>query len=157
MFTPSQPTLERTVKEIAELESQIENFLNAEDEKEAGFDPLAEAEKEYGDGEDYDLQTGIEAGENQFYPFEHLDLDAWLADLQNDRSQLDKILQNREQHYTRTRCQIGATQAADCHQGTEPQKKTEMGKIIVKSLSLLLLPILLTIFIIICTNGQPRR
>ena len=84
-------TLERTVKEIAELESQIENFLNAEDEKEAGFDPLAEAEKEYGDGEDYDLQTGIEAGENQFYPFEHLDLDAWLADLQNDRSQLDKI------------------------------------------------------------------
>ena len=84
-------TLERTVKEIAELESKIEDFLNAEDEKEAGFDPLAEAEKEYGDDEDYDLQAGIEAGRNQFYPFEHLDLDAWLADLQDDRMQLDKI------------------------------------------------------------------
>jgi len=83
-------TLERTVKEIAELESKIEDFLNAEDKKEAGFDPLAEAEKEYGD-EDYDLQTGIEAGKNQFYPFEHLDLDAWLADLRDDKMQLDKI------------------------------------------------------------------
>ena len=84
-------TLERTVKEIAELESKIEDFLNGEDEKEAGFDPLAEAEKEYGDDEDYDLQTGIEAGKNQFYPFEHLNLDAWLADLRDDRMQLDKI------------------------------------------------------------------
>ena len=84
-------TLERTVKEIAELESKIENFLNGEAKKEAGFDPLAEAEKEYGDDEDYDLQTGIEAGKNQFYPFEHLNLDAWLADLRDDRMQLDKI------------------------------------------------------------------
>ena len=84
-------TLERTVKEIAELESKIEDFLNGNDEKEAGFDPLAEAEAEYGDDEDYDLQAGIEAGKNQFYPFEHLDLDAWLADLRDDRMQLDKI------------------------------------------------------------------
>ncbi len=84
-------TLERTVKEIAELESKIEDFLNGKNKKEAGFDPLAEAEAEYGDDEDYDLQTGIEAGKNQFYPFEHLDLDAWLADLRDDRMQLDKI------------------------------------------------------------------
>ena len=84
-------TLERTVKEIAELESKIEDFLNGKDEKEAGFDPLAEAEAEYRDDEDYDLQAGIEAGKNQFYPFEHLDLDAWLTDLRDDRMQLDKI------------------------------------------------------------------
>ena len=84
-------TLERTVKEIAELESKIEDFLNGKDEKETGFDPLAEAEAEYGDDEDYDLQAGIEAGKNQFYPFEHLNLDAWLADLRDDRMQLDRI------------------------------------------------------------------
>ena len=84
-------TLERTVKEIAELESKIEDFLNGKSAKEAGFDPLAEAEKEYGDAEDYDLHAGIEAGKNQFYPFEHLDLDAWLADIRDDRRQLDKI------------------------------------------------------------------
>ena len=87
-------TLERTVKEIAELESKIEDFLNGEAEKEAGFDPLAEAEEEYGDDEDYELQAGIEAGKNQFYPFEHLDLDAWLTDLRNDKTQLEKIHKN---------------------------------------------------------------
>ena len=87
-------TLERTVKEIAELESKIEDFLNGEAEKEAGFDPLAEAEEEYGDDEDYELQAGIEAGKNQFYPFEHLDLDAWLTDLRSDKTQLEKIHKN---------------------------------------------------------------
>ena len=30
-------------------------------------------------------------GKNQTYLYEHLDLDAWLADLQDDRIQLDKI------------------------------------------------------------------
>ena len=87
-------TLERTIKEIAELESKIENFLNEEAEKGVGFDPLAEAEEEYGDDEDYELQAGIEAGKNQFYPFEHLDLDAWLTDLRNDKTQLEKIHKN---------------------------------------------------------------
>ena len=84
-------TLKRTVKEIAELESKIKDFLNGETQKVAGFDPLAEAEAEYDNDEDYDLQTGIEAGKNQFYRYEHLDLDAWLADLRDDRTQLDKI------------------------------------------------------------------
>ena len=87
-------TLERTVKEIAELESQIEDFLNGEAEKETGFDPLAEAEEEYRDDEDQELQAGVEAGKNQFYPFQHLDLDAWLTDLRNDKTQLEKIHKN---------------------------------------------------------------
>ena len=87
-------TLERTVKEIAELESKIEAFLNGEVEKGAGFDPLTEAEAEYGDGEDQELQAGIEAGKNQFYFYEHLDLDAWLTDLRNDKTQLEKIYKN---------------------------------------------------------------
>ncbi len=87
-------TLERTVKEITELESNIEDFLKGETKKEIGFDPLAEAEEEYSDGEDQELQSGIEAGKNQFYPFEHLDLDAWLTDLRNDKTQLEKIHKN---------------------------------------------------------------
>ena len=87
-------TLERTVKEITQLESKIEDFLNGETEKETGFDPLAEAEEEYGDDEDHELQAGVEAGKNQFYPFEHLDLDAWLTDLRNDKTQLEKIHKN---------------------------------------------------------------
>ncbi|MCY3721323.1 MAG: helicase-related protein [Candidatus Poribacteria bacterium] len=87
-------TLGRTIKEIVELESEIEAFLSGETEKGAGFDPLAEAEEEYNDGEDQELQAGIEAGKNQFYPFEHLDLDAWLRDLRNDKTQLEKIHKN---------------------------------------------------------------
>ena len=87
-------TLERTVKEIAKLESDIEDFLDGKMKKEAGFDPLAEAEEEYAEDEDHELQDGIEAGKNQFYPFEHLDLDAWLTDLRNDKAQLEKIRKN---------------------------------------------------------------
>ena len=87
-------TLERTVNEITKLESKIEDFLNGEAEKEAGFDPLAEAEEEYGNDEDHELQAGVEAGKNQFYPFEHLDLDAWLTDLRSDKTQLEKIHKN---------------------------------------------------------------
>ena len=87
-------TLERTVKEIAKLESKIEDFLNEKVEKVAGFDPLAEVEKEYGDDEDHELHAGIEAGKNQFYLYEHLDLDAWLTDLRNDKTQLEKIHTN---------------------------------------------------------------
>ena len=87
-------TLERTINEITKLESDIEDFLNGEAKKEVGFDPLAEAEEEYGDDEDHELQAGVEAGKNQFYPFEHLDLDAWLTDLRNDKTQLEKIHKN---------------------------------------------------------------
>lgn len=89
-------TLGRTIEEITELESEIETFLNGETEKGTGFNPLAEAEAEYSDGEDQELQAGIEAGENQFYPFEHLDLDAWLTDLRNDKTQLEKIHKNAD-------------------------------------------------------------
>ena len=84
-------TLKRTITDIAELEAEIQAFLSGEVEKETGFDPLAEAEEVYGDDEDTDLQAGVAAGKNQFYPFEHLDLEAWLTDLRNDKTQLEKI------------------------------------------------------------------
>ena len=84
-------TLERTIENIKERESEIQDFLSATSSvvNESGFDPFAETTEEY--GEDDELQTGIEAGKNQAYLYEHLDLDAWLADLRDDRTQLDKI------------------------------------------------------------------
>ncbi len=84
-------TLERTIENIKERESEIQDFLSATASvvNESGFDPFAETTEEY--GEDDELQTGIEAGKNQTYLYEHLDLDTWLADLQDDRMQLDKI------------------------------------------------------------------
>ena len=84
-------TLKRTITDIAELEVEIQAFLSGETENETGVDPLTEAEKAYGDDEDTDLQAGVAAGKNQFYPFEHLDLEAWLTDLRNDKTQLEKI------------------------------------------------------------------
>ena len=53
------------------------------------FNPFDGDEEEY-EG-DEDLQTGIQAGKNQTYHFEHLDLDAWLKDLGEDKARLEKI------------------------------------------------------------------
>ena len=84
-------TLERTIENIKARESEIQNFLSASPSavNESDFDPFAETTEEY--AEDDELQIGIEAGKNQTYLYEHLNLDAWLADLRDDRIQLDKI------------------------------------------------------------------
>ena len=84
-------TLERTIENIKERESEIQNFLSATPSvvSESGFDPFAETTEEY--GEDDELQTGVQAGKNQTYLYEHIDLDTWLTDLHDDRMQLDKI------------------------------------------------------------------
>ncbi len=84
-------TLERTIENIKERESEIQNFLSATQSvgRESSFDPFAETTEEY--GEDAELQTGIQAGKNQTYHYEHIDLDTWLTDLHDDRTQLAKI------------------------------------------------------------------
>ena len=84
-------TLERTIKDIKALEADIDNFVNSttSTDKRSGFDSLAETPEEY--GEDDELQTGVQAGKNQTYLYEHLDLDAWLSDLRDDKTQLEKI------------------------------------------------------------------
>ena len=55
-------TLERTIENIKERESEIQDFLSASSSavNESGFDPLVETTEEY--GEDDELQSGIEAG-----------------------------------------------------------------------------------------------
>ena len=84
-------TLERTIENIKVRESEIQDFLSAAPSviSESGFDPFAETTE--ADGADDELQTGVQAGKNQTYLYEHIDLDTWLADLHDDRTQLDKI------------------------------------------------------------------
>ena len=84
-------TLERTLKKIEDIESGIVDFLNADEEiiDKTNFDLFTEKEEE--NEEDEELQIGIQAGKNQIYYYEHLDLDAWLADLRHDKAQLNKI------------------------------------------------------------------
>ena len=84
-------TLKRTLENIEKRESEIQDFLRTTPRvvNESGFDPFAETPEKY--GEDDELQTGVQAGKNQTYFYEHLDLDAWLVDLQYDKAQLEKI------------------------------------------------------------------
>ena len=84
-------TLERTIENIKVRASEIQDFLSATPSvvSESGFDPFAETTEEY--GEDAELQTGVQAGKNQTYLYKHINLDTWLADLRDDRTQLDKI------------------------------------------------------------------
>ena len=83
-------TLKRTLEKIEKLESDIDKFVNATaGGNDAIFDPFADVEKEH--VEDEELQTGIQAGKNQTYDYEHLDLDAFLVELKHDKAQLGKI------------------------------------------------------------------
>ena len=84
-------TLERTLTKIGKLESDIHKFSNPTESNanRAGFNPFAEAEGEY--KEDEESQDVIQVGKNQTYPYRHLDLDAWLKDLGDDKARLGKI------------------------------------------------------------------
>ena len=82
-------TLKRTIEKINELAIDIQDFLHDEAESDVDYNAFAEAEAEY--GEDDDLLNGFEDAENDIYQYEHLDLEKWLEDLQNDREQLTGI------------------------------------------------------------------
>ena len=84
-------TLARTITNIDEQVSAIQAFLDAGTVRvnEDGFTPFAEATEAY--GEDAELQTAVEAGADQTYRYEHLDLRMWLADLQEDRARLKRL------------------------------------------------------------------
>ncbi len=79
-------TLQRTIEKINELAIDIQDYLHDETENDVDYTAFAEAEAEY--GEDEDLLNGIEDAEDDIYQYDHLDLEAWLEDLQNDRKQL---------------------------------------------------------------------
>ena len=82
-------TLERTIEKINVLTIDIQDFLHEDTDGDTDYNAFAETEAEY--GEDEDLLNGIQGSENDLYQYEHLDLEKWLADLQNDREQLRRI------------------------------------------------------------------
>ncbi len=79
-------TLKRTIEKINELAIDIQDFLQDDPDSDTNYTTLEEAEEEY--GEDEDLLNGTQEAENETYQYEHLNLEAWLEDLQNDRKQL---------------------------------------------------------------------
>lgn len=84
-------TLQRTIRDITKLISDIETYKNDKADKSTGIDPLAGFEEDEEYAEDDALMEGIQSGDKQFFPFEHLDLDAWLADLHRDKEQLEQV------------------------------------------------------------------
>ena len=84
-------TLERTLEDIKKRASEIEDFLNTTSDvvNASSFSPFAET-AETGE-EDDEFQSGIQAGEDLVYYYKHLDLDGLLADLRQDKTQLEKI------------------------------------------------------------------
>ena len=84
-------TLDRTLKKIEVIETGIAEFLNTDEKSvnKADFDLFSEEDEKKEDDED--LQMGIQAGRDLKYRYEHLDLDAWLDDLEHDKAQLGKI------------------------------------------------------------------
>ncbi len=79
-------TLKRTIEKINVLSIDIQDYLHVEADCDTDYAAFAEAETEY--GEDEDLLNSIEDAEDDLYQYEHLNLEAWLEDLQNDRNQL---------------------------------------------------------------------
>ena len=84
-------TLERTLKKIEDTASDVVEFLNAHEQIVDKSNFTLFTEKEEVNEEDEDLQPGIQAGRDQTYYYEHLDLDALLVDLERDKAQLKEI------------------------------------------------------------------
>ena len=90
-------TLDRTIQKINELAIDIQDFIHNEQNSETKYTilELEEAEAEY--GEDEDLLNGIQQDEeDETYQYEHLNLEKWLVDLEDDREKLKKIYQTAE-------------------------------------------------------------
>ncbi len=87
-------TLERTIEKINVLTIDIQDFLHEATDGNTDYNAFAETEAEY--GEDEDLLNGMQESENDIHQYEHLDLEAWLADLQNDGEQLRKIYRSAD-------------------------------------------------------------
>ena len=84
-------TLRRTLENIAARETEIMAYQTdtAKKEREAGFNPFADAVDEK--DEDEEQQEAIQAGKDQTYHYKHLDLKSWLADLSDDKTQLEQL------------------------------------------------------------------
>lgn len=84
-------TLRRTLENIAEREIEIMAYQTdiAKKEREVGFNPFADVVDEK--DEDEEQQEAVQAGKDQIYQYKHLDLKLWLADLSDDKTQLERL------------------------------------------------------------------
>ncbi|MDM8558041.1 helicase-related protein [Candidatus Parabeggiatoa sp. HSG14] len=80
-------TMERTVIKIEALEQKITRFKTAQSEN-PSFD-FAELNPEKLDDEE--LKEALQIGQKLVFKFAHLDVDAWLDDLQEDKAQLQSL------------------------------------------------------------------
>ena len=84
-------TLERTLEKIAGIETAILARLQDESTENPG-DVIAPSE--FGEAaaeNDEELDAFIQAGKNQIYRYEHLDLRRWLQELRDDKTALSKV------------------------------------------------------------------
>jgi SNF2 family DNA or RNA helicase len=80
-------TMERTIEKIERLEQRIHNYYAVrESNSEIEFEDL-----QIPDIEDEELQAALQVGGKLKFNLAHLDLDTWLADLANDKQQLNML------------------------------------------------------------------
>ena len=84
-------TLARTLEKIAGIETAILARLQGEETENPGD---VSALSEFGEAEtenDEELDAFIQAGKNQIYRYEHLDLRRWLQELHDDKNALSEV------------------------------------------------------------------
>ena len=85
-------TLQRTIAKIEDLEGRIARFKALQDAR-----PEVTADESVVDNDDEELRAALEVGRGLSYKLAHLDVDAWLKDLAEDKQQLDVIFSSAVQ------------------------------------------------------------
>jgi superfamily II DNA or RNA helicase len=83
-------TMDRTISKIDVLMSQLHNYQQT-DQITVEVPPL-----EMDAVDDEELQAAMQVGKNQVYELQHLNVEAWLRDLQRDRDQLSMLGNNAD-------------------------------------------------------------
>jgi hypothetical protein len=87
-------TMKRTVNKITDLENRINKYI-AMAHKDEAIDPTSISSEDV--EEDTELQEALEVGKGFVYKMAHLNVHAWLHDLQCDRTQLEQLAIEAEQ------------------------------------------------------------
>ncbi|MFQ5434162.1 MAG: helicase-related protein [Anaerolineae bacterium] len=80
-------TMNRTIEKIENLEERIEQFQALQE----GNPDLDFEELQMEDLDDEELQAALQVGKSLKFNFAHLDVDAWLQDLREDKQQLSLL------------------------------------------------------------------
>ena len=87
-------TMERTVAKIEELEKRIKQYIQHRNQ--AQEEDMADAFMEMAE-DDEEMAQALEVGSKLKYNMQHLDVDAWLADLAADKQQLSLLAATAKQ------------------------------------------------------------